>query len=58
MNAPARFKQADIARVMKAAQSAGVRDFQVTIDPHGNIVFSTLKDAPAKVNSMDRLLGR
>lgn len=58
MNAPARFKQSDVTRVMKSAQAAGIRHFQVVIDPLGNIVFSTLKDAPAKMNSMDKLLGR
>lgn len=58
MNAPIRFKQADVTRVMKGARAAGIRDFQVTIDPLGNIVFATLKDVPPKFNSMDRILGR
>lgn len=58
MGAHARFKQSDITRVMKSARDAGIRDFQVIIDPMGNIVFSTTKDAAGKVNSMDKLLGR
>jgi len=43
---------------MKGALAAGIRNFQVVIDPTGNIVFTATKDGAAKANSMDKLLGR
>lgn len=55
---PARFKQNDVTKVMKSARDAGIRDFSLTIDPLGNIVFSTTKETAGKINSMDKLLGR
>ncbi|MDG2515086.1 hypothetical protein P7B04_20590 [Sphingobium yanoikuyae] len=58
MNAPARFKQSDVSRVVKAARDAGVRDFEIEIDPNGIIRLRTLRDAPGKGNSMDKILGR
>ena len=58
MNAPARFKQSDITRVMNSAREAGVRDYEIEIDPHGVLRFRTTKDGPAKGNSMDRIMGR
>lgn len=38
MTAAARFKQSDIARVLKAAQDAGIDDVRVEVEPSGKIV--------------------
>jgi hypothetical protein len=55
----ARFSQADIARAMKAAKSAGFPRVRVGIDPYGNIVIDA-SDGPTVVesrpNPLDRLL--
>lgn len=37
MTSPARFRQADITRAMKAAKSAGFHDVRVRIDVGGQI---------------------
>lgn len=58
MNAPARFRQSDITRAMKGAMAAGARNIKVIIDPQGNIEITVASDAPAKGDSMARLLAR
>jgi len=61
MTAPARFTQADIARAMKGAKSAGFARVRVGIDAQGNIVVDASNDPaeimpPARQNPLDRLL--
>lgn len=59
MTAPARFKEADIKRVMAGARAAGFTRVRVGIDPNGNIVVEASND-PGEIadraNPLDRLL--
>lgn len=41
MTAPARFRQADVTRAIRAAQAAGVPSPKVEIEPSGKIVIYT-----------------
>ena len=45
MTAKARFTQADLTRLMKAAQQAGYEKFSIVIEPDGTLILKT--DAPA-----------
>lgn len=45
MTAPARFKQADLTRALKAAKAAGEKVQRFEIDAHGRIVVYTDKAA-------------
>lgn len=38
MTAPARIRQADLTRALKAAQAAGLGDVRVEVEPSGKIV--------------------
>jgi len=38
VTAPARFKQIDVERALKAAQNAGVEDVRIELEPGGKIV--------------------
>jgi hypothetical protein len=52
MTAPARFRQADIARAIKAAQSCGCDDVKVRVAPDGQmeiIVGKAANDQPPPV---------
>jgi acetolactate synthase regulatory subunit len=52
VTAPARFKQCDLERVLKAARRCGFGDVRVRIDAAGNIeaiVGSAANDAPPAV---------
>jgi hypothetical protein len=42
MTAPARFKQADIARALKGAKNAGFDRVRVTVDRAGNLVIDVI----------------
>lgn len=54
MTAAARFKQSDVARAVKAVESAGVRVGTVKIDPLGNIVIlREVASAPPPTNPWD-----
>lgn len=57
MTAPARFKQADVARAYKALTGAGMRVGRVEIDPTGKIIILGDRDAAksAAVNEWDEL---
>lgn len=56
MTTQARFRQADVTRVMKSAVQAGIPHFTITIDPVGNIVFRATEAEIARGNSMDAIL--
>lgn len=61
MTAPAIIKEADLARILKAAKKADYPRVRVTIDPHGNIVVDVSDEAPLepiRANPLDRLLER
>lgn len=47
MNAPARFKEADVVRAVRGATKAGMRVGRVEIDPNGKIVILSESIAPA-----------
>lgn len=52
MTAPARFKQTDVERVLKAAKNCGFEDIRVRIDLSGRIeaiVGNAANDAPQPV---------
>lgn len=55
---PAPFRQADLARALKAAAAAGLDVGRVEIDPSGKIVIVTAKDAPASVSELDQWMSR
>ena len=59
MTAPARFRQADVSRAVKAAQGAGLRIGRVDIAPDGriSIIAAGEERAPDAPSSLDRLLG-
>lgn len=61
MTAPALIKEADLARILKAARKAEYPRVRVTIDPAGNIVVDVSDEAPLpaiRANPLDRLLDR
>lgn len=62
MTVAARFKEADVTRVMRGARKAGFSRVRVSIDPLGNIVADASDDpgevAPERANPLDRLLRR
>ncbi len=59
MSRRARFRQADLARALKAAVDAGLNPSQVVIDPSGELrlSFSTSSTQAGTGNPLDRLLG-
>lgn len=60
MTDPARFKQSDLTRAIKAAHAAGFHVGRIEIDPHGRIVlhgvFASSAAMPQRENSWDDLL--
>jgi hypothetical protein len=55
---PARFKQADATRALRAAVAAGLKPSGFKIDANGAIVVMFGDDAPESRNSFDSLIGR
>lgn len=54
MTAPARIRQADLTRALKAAQAAGLGDVRVEVEPDGKIVIMSGKLAePSERNPWD-----
>lgn len=49
-------KQAEIARLIRAAQSAGLEVAQVEIGPDGRVIVRTGAGAPADSNDWDEVL--
>jgi len=61
MTAPARVKQVEITRAMRAARAAGYSRVRVGIDVLGNMVidaFDGPAEEPGRRNPLDRLLSR
>lgn len=61
MTAPARIKEADLTRVLKAAKKAQYSRVRVEIDVAGNLVVDLSEDAPlppVRANPLDRILPR
>lgn len=61
MTAPAAVKEADLARIFKAAKKANYPRVRVTIDPRGGLVVDVSDEAPLpaiRSNPLDRLLDR
>lgn len=57
MTAPARIRQADVARVLKGMEAAGIRVGAVKIDALGNVVIEREGGKPvASDNPWDSLL--
>jgi hypothetical protein len=58
VTAPARFKQADVARAYKALTGAGMRVGRVEIDHTGKIIILGERDAakPSAANEWDEVL--
>lgn len=53
---PSAFKQADIAKAVKAVRSAGVDILRVEVDPNGKVVIVTATEAEQREdNSWDRV---
>lgn len=64
MTAPARFRQDDLIRAMKAARKAGYPRVRIDLDPaSGHIIIDASNDdplpilAPERRNPLDRILG-
>lgn len=57
MTAPARLRQADLARTLKALKSADLHSARVRIDPDGTIdIVIGMQADVAPINPLDRLL--
>ena len=58
MTAPARIRQADLERAMKAAKNSGFASARVRIDPDGtiDIMLGLAPDDSPPANPLDRLL--
>ncbi|WP_428331936.1 hypothetical protein [Novosphingobium sp.] len=59
MTAPARFTQADVTRLVKGAQAAGLDVRSVRVAPSGELVASAIGEAQVidlTANPLDRLL--
>ncbi len=52
------FRQADLARALKAAASAGIEVGRIEIDPFGNIVIIPAKNTPTPQNAVDEWISR
>lgn len=51
MSLPARFRQADVTRAIKAATAAGMRVGRIEIDPNGRIVILPESATPSRGKS-------
>lgn len=49
MTAPARFKEIDLTRAMRAAKACGYAHVRVTVEPAGNMVIDAFEAAPNDV---------
>ena len=59
MNAPHRFKEADVQRAVRGAIKGGMTPGRIEIDPAGKIVILSERVAPpADPNPWDEVLGR
>lgn len=57
MTAPARFRQADITRAIRAAKAAGAAEVRVEIEPGGKIIIMTGRAAaPESSNPWDEVI--
>lgn len=53
MTAPARFRQSDVTRAIKAARAAGADDVRVELEPNGKLVILTGQLAKGERNPWD-----
>jgi len=60
MTAPSAYKQADVVRVLKATNSAGLTPHSVTVHPHTGDITVTFDPLASdiKKNSFDELMGK